>query len=217
MDDGMILIANLSGLGTEVREILGGFMLAIMHMTALSRSDMTREKRRPFHIYLDEAHRFVTDSLEDMIAETRKYGVNLTLAHQYMKQFSATKADALASVGTTVVFNVDFKDASHLSKNFKSLVKPDDIVNLEVGQAIIRSGTHIAKIQALAPLDIPEKNFKNQIIAQSRRNYCMPVPQVRRIIENRGQRNNRPFAPLDPLANSHEKTNTQRKRYYEEH
>ena len=193
MDDGMIFIANLSGLGTEMRDIIGGIMLAKMHMTALSRSDIQFEKRKPFHIYLDEAHRFVTDSLEDTITATRKYGVSLTLAHQYMRQFSATKMGALASIGTTVVFNVDTQDASLLSKSFRGLVKVEDIVNLDVGQAIVRCDTDIARIQTLPPLEVPQKNFKSQIITQSRRKYCMPAAQVRKIIEGRAQRANRTF------------------------
>jgi len=75
MDDRMIFLGNLSKLGTEVREILGGFILAILHATALGRCDTPPERRKVFHVYLDEAHRFVTDALEDVIAETRKYGV----------------------------------------------------------------------------------------------------------------------------------------------
>lgn len=217
MDDGLIFIANLSKLGTEVREILGGFILAVMHITALGRSDVPIENRKPFHIYLDEAHRFVTDSLEDVIAETRKYGVSITLAHQYMRQFTIQKTDALGSVGTTIVFNVDTKDATYLSKDFQDLVKPDDIVNLEVGQAIIRCGTNIARIKTLGPLQMPEKNFRDQIIAQSRKNYCMSAPQVRKIIEQRGERANRPFEPFDASANAYGKVNTFTERNYDEH
>ena len=66
MDDGMIFPANLSSLGTEVRGVLGGLLLTAMHTTALARSRVPPEQRQPFHIYLDEAHRFVTDSLEDI-------------------------------------------------------------------------------------------------------------------------------------------------------
>ncbi len=200
MDEGMIFVADLSAIGTEVREILGAFMLAVMHMTALSRSDMPAETRRPFHIYLDEAHRFVTDSLEDTVAETRKYGVSITLAHQYMRQFIGPKIDAISSVGTTIVFNVDTKDASYLCRNFQDRVRLEDIVRLEVGQAIIRCGTDIARIQTLKPLSIPPKHFKEQIIAQSRKRYCMAAPQVRQIIERRGERANKPFARLSPLV-----------------
>lgn len=217
MDDGLIFIANLSKLGTEVREILGGFMLAVMHITALGRSDILIDTRKPFHIYLDEAHRFVTDSLEDVIAETRKYGVSITLAHQYMRQFGIQKTDALGSVGTTIVFNVDAKDAAYLSKDFQDLVKPEDIFNLEIGQAIIRCGTDIARIKTLEPLQIPQKNFREQIIAQSRKNYCMPVPQVRKVIEQRGERNNKPFEPLVTTKNTYGKLNKITERKYDEH
>jgi hypothetical protein len=201
MDDGMIFIADLSKLGYEVREVLGGFILAIMHITALSRSDTPIEKRRPFQIYLDEAHRFVTDSLEDIIAETRKYAVGMTFAHQYMRQFGPTKIDALGSVGTTIVFNVDAKDAAYLAKDFNDQVKPDDIVNLEIWQAIIRCGTDIAKFTTLPPLKIPEKNFKDRIIANSREKYYMPVPQVHQTTEKAnkasGKLSNSIAAPVD--------------------
>ncbi len=183
MDDGMIFIADLSKLGSEVREVLGGFILAIMHITALSRSDTPIEKRRPFQIYLDEAHRFITDSLEDIIAETRKYAVGMIFAHQYMRQFGSNKTDALGSVGTTVVFNVDAKDAAYLAKDFHDQVKPDDIINLEIWQAIIRCGTDIAKFTTLPPLEIPANNFKDLIIANSRKNYYMPIPQVHSVVE----------------------------------
>jgi len=86
-------------------------------------------------------------------------------------------------VGTTIVFNVDSKDAAYLSKDFKDFVKADDIVNLEVWQAIIRCGTDIAKFTTLPPLKVPEKNFKDRIIANSRKNYYMPIPEVHRITD----------------------------------
>ena len=54
---------------------------------------------------------------------------------------------------------------------------------LAVWQAIIRCGTKVAKFKTLPPLEIPEKNFKDQIIANSRKNYCMPVPQVHSIMD----------------------------------
>lgn len=200
MDDGMIFLGNLSRIGTEVREILGGFMLAVMHMTALARSGTPIERRRPFHIYLDEAHRFVTDSLEDVIAETRKYGVSLTLAHQYLRQFGMSKIDALASVGTTIVFNVDSKDAAYLAKDFQELVKVKDIVDLDIGQAIVRCGTDITRIRTLEPLKVPKDNCRELIIAGSRKNYCLPASQVRQIIEHRSDRANKPFEPLAPVA-----------------
>jgi len=196
MDEGMIFIGNLAGLGTEVREILGGFLVAVMHMTALSRSDQDRDTRKPFHIYLDEAHRFITDSLEDIIAETRKYNVSLTLAHQYLRQFDSKKIDALSSVGTTVLFNVDSADAASLAKGFKKKVKVEDCIDLGVGEAIVRCGTEIVKIQTPKPKIVSDRNYKNDIIEYSRQHYCKPVREVHQSIAQRGQRAVQPFSSL---------------------
>jgi hypothetical protein len=196
MDEGMIFLGNLSNLGTEVRAVLGGFLLATMHTTALARSAVAPEKRRPFHIYLDEAHRFVTDSLEEIIAETRKYGVSLTMAHQYLRQFSSAKTDAVSSVGTAVVFNVDGKDAAYLTKDFQGLVEAKDILNLQQFQAIVRCGTEITRITTPKPLEVPQPNCREGIIRHSHQRYCMPAPQVRQMIARRLERANKPFEPL---------------------
>ena len=215
MNEGYIFIANLSGLGSEVLEILGGFLLAIMHMTALGRSEIPAEKRRPFYIYLDEAHRFVTDSMEDIIAETRKYNVGLTLAHQYLKQFKIEKIDALASTGTTIVFNVDTKDASYLLKDFQEKVQIKDFQNLGVGEALVRIASKITKIKTPGPTKAPQPNYKQQIIDNSRRLYYRPVEDVRKMIAKRMDRASHPFTPLtdnDPK----EITNKAKKRTYDE-
>jgi len=188
MDEGMILLVDLSNLGTEVREILGCFLLTLMHQTALSRSSTPPEKRRPFHIHCDEAHRFVTDALEDIIAETRKFNVSLTLAHQYLSQLGPRKADALANVGTTIAFNIDAKDARHLKKDLRDMVEVEDLIKLKRGQAIARIGTEIVRFETLPPKEIPKNHFRERIIAESRRRYYRPVAQVMDEIRGRGKR-----------------------------
>jgi len=198
MDDGMIFLANLSSnIGTEVKKILGGFMVAIIHMTALGRSEIARERRRPFHMYLDEGYLFVTDSIEDIITNTPKYGVSLTIAHHYMRQFKTPqKMDALGSVGTKIVFNVDARDGKYLCKDFQKKVRVEDFLELGVGDAIVCCGTEITKIKTLKPLEIPEKNFREQIIAHSRAKYCKPAAEVREIIKHRHKRSDQEFSPL---------------------
>jgi len=196
MDDGMIFLGNLSNLGTEARGILGGLILTTIHTTVLARSEVGPGERRPHHVYLDEAHRFVTDSLEEIIAETRKYGVSLTLAHQYLRQFSSAKTDAISSVGTAIVFNVDSDDATRLAKDFQGLVEVKDVLNLKQRQAIVRCGTDIARITTPLRLTAPQHNCRERIIRHSRQMYCMPAPEVRQMIERRLERANKPFEPL---------------------
>ncbi|MCK4752305.1 MAG: hypothetical protein KAS75_02585 [Planctomycetes bacterium] len=216
MDDGMIFLANLSSnIGTEVKKILGGFMVAIIHMTALGRSEIARERRRPFHMYLDEGYLFVTDSLEDIITDTPKYGVSLTIAHQYMRQFKTPqKMDALGSVGTKIVFNVDARDGKYLCKDFQKKVRVEDFIELGVGDAIVCCGTEITKIKTLKPLEIPEKNFREQIIAHSRAKYCKPAAEVREIIKHRHKRSDQEFSPLASQLDETKEGKTFKKRNY---
>jgi hypothetical protein len=218
MDDGMILLVDLSpNLGKEGAQAIGGFMVALMYISAMSRSEMPREERRAFHMYLDEAPKLVTDTFEEIIAETPKHGMSLILAHQFLRQFDTKKIDALGSVGTAIVFNVDSRDAGYLIKDFKKEVKIEDFINLERGEAIARCGAEIAKIKTLPPLDIPEKNFKERIIAESRRKYCIPAPEVRRMIERRRERSNTPFAPLGAMADKRGQSSSFGGFEYDEH
>jgi hypothetical protein len=187
MESGKILLVNLANLGPEVLEIQGCFLLSLLHVTALSRRTGGDQSCAPFHIYCDEAHRFLSDAVEDLIAETRKFNVSLTLAHQYMRQFTAAQRDALYSVGSTVIFNVDTKDAAYLRKDLQEKVDLEELIRLKVGQAIARIGTHIVRFKTRPPLEIPAKHYREEIIARSRARYCRPVAEVRAAVRSRNR------------------------------
>ena len=196
MNEGMILLVNLSTIGPMLRSVLGCFILSNLHFTALNRSNIKIEKRKQFNIYPDETHQFMTDALEDLIAETRKFNVSLNISHQYLSQFGKRKTNALSTVGSTIIFNVDKTDASYLSKDLRGLVSKDDLVSLDRGEAIARIGTDIIKLKTLPPLEIPSTNFRDRIIEESRRKYCKPIHEVKRWVK---QQRNKSYSPISPL------------------
>ncbi len=198
MDQGEILLINLSNMGVTVRKVLGCFILSTLHLNALSRSDTPIGERKQFHVFCDEAHNFMTDSLENLIAETRKYRVGLSLAHQYLSQFNAKKRDALSSVGTSIIFKVDKRDADYLAKDLQLKVKPEDLVSLDVGEAFARIGRDIIKMKTRPPLDLPLKHLREQIIHNSRRKFCKPSAEVKKWIRHAGDRWVVPHATLSP-------------------
>jgi len=200
MDSGKILLVDLSGIGTEVRELLGSFILNLLHITAISRSDIAIEKREQYHIYCDEAHRFIRSSVEDMIAETRKFKVSLTLAHQYLKQFKPDVRDAILTSGSTIIFNVDMSDAHYLVKDLRDLVKPEDLAVFEIGDAIARIGTDIVKIRTKEALKVPEHNYRNRIIEESHKKYYRPVDEIKEMLANRDNRGNMPMKQFNNLS-----------------
>jgi hypothetical protein len=171
MEEKKVILINLSSIGPDARGILGCFILSMFHLAALARSKINIADRKPFHIYCDEAHKISSISLEDTLAETRKFGVSLTLAHQYLRQFNNVQRDALSAVGTTIIFNVDASVARYLVKDLKSKVEPKDLFDLGVGEAITRRGSEIIRIKTPKPLGMPEGSCREQIIQQSRQQY----------------------------------------------
>jgi len=174
MDCGKILLLDLSWLSSEARDIFGRLMLALLHLAAVCRRSHEANHSRPFHIYCDAAHRFVTDVMEDLMVEARRSNVSLTLAHQYMHQFSTRKADALSIAGSTIIFRVDRNDAQHLCKDLQGKVEEDDLITLEVGQAVARLGGNVVRLKTLPPLEIPRENCRDLIVQQCHERYYRP-------------------------------------------
>jgi len=202
MDTGKILLFDFSMVGAEAREILGCFVLSLLHLTALSRGASPTASNRTFHIYCDEAHRLLTDSLEDLIAETRKFNVSLTLAHQSMDQFSFRKLGVLTGVGSTVIFNINEKDAGFFKRNLMGKVEQDDLMNLEIGQAIARINTQVVRMNTLVHLKDPAKHCGDDIIAYSRQQYCRKASEVRKAIRARDERFQEPLSPFKDVFTS---------------
>lgn len=102
-------------------EFLAPFVTKIQ-LAAMSRSDIANiEDRRPFYLYVDEFQNFATDSFATILSEARKYGLNLTVANQYISQMEENVRNAVfGNVGTTISFRVSADDAPTLSKQFEA-------------------------------------------------------------------------------------------------
>lgn len=172
MNKQMILPVNLAHIGSQVRGITGSMLISLFRQETLRRSGMRASQRRPFHIYCDEAHRFVTDSLEDMLTDARKYNVGMVLAHQYMRQFTRSQGDALSSVGSRLVFAVDETDAEFLRKDLLGLVRTEDLIAQEDFHAVARIGRNVVRIRVPAWEALPGNGHRDRILERSRTRYC---------------------------------------------
>jgi type IV secretory pathway TraG/TraD family ATPase VirD4 len=120
MDEERILIVNLrkGEIGEQNAHLLGALIVSGIANAAFSRSDIEEEDRAPFYLYADEFQNFATESFGHVLSEARKYGLSLTLAHQYLDQLpEPLKHAVLGNVGNTVVFRVGSKDAKEMEKH----------------------------------------------------------------------------------------------------
>ena len=82
---------------------------------SLSPTNLRRAKN--FYLYLDEFQNYTTDNIKDILSESRKYGLCLTLANQYLEQISPNlKSAVLNTSGTIICFRVGYQDAYQLAK-----------------------------------------------------------------------------------------------------
>ena len=128
MDAGEPIIINLGKgrLGSDTANVLGGLVVASIMHAAFSRHDQPATARRPFFLYVDEFHNFTTDALAAMLAETRKYGLGLILAHQHVVQTDRDVFEAvLGNVANMLVFRVGAADAPIFSRQLGGVAERD--------------------------------------------------------------------------------------------
>ncbi len=140
MDDGTPVVINLSKgrLGSDVSDVLGGLILAMVTQAGYSRVNQPEVQRRPFLVYVDEFHSFTTDAMAGMLSELRKFKVGLILAGQHTGQISRSVLDSiLGNVGTQIVFRLGAQDALLMARQLGG-IEPDNLVNLPNYQMFIR-------------------------------------------------------------------------------
>jgi Helicase HerA, central domain/TraM recognition site of TraD and TraG len=133
MDRGGVLIVNLAKgkLGEDSANLLGSLLVTTLGLAAFSRAEIHGSERRPFYVYVDEFQSFTTLSIANMTSELRKYGIGLTLAHQYLHQLDPDVRHAvLGNAGTTISFRVGPEDATYLAKEFSPIFDMENIIPL---------------------------------------------------------------------------------------
>jgi hypothetical protein len=204
MDEGKILIVNLSKglIGEDNASILGAFLVTKIQLAAMSRSDIPDIKdRRPFYLYVDEFQNFATDSFATILSEARKYGLNLTVANQYISQMSENVRDAVfGNVGTMISFRVSADDAPILAKQFEPQFEPNDLLQMHNRHFIINMVINGEKAPAFSAttLTLPPPQIDNtgRIIEHTRRIYS----RTRADIEQEISAAIRPAAPVQQQA-----------------
>lgn len=186
MDEGKILIVNLSKglIGEDNAAILGAFLVTKIQLASMSRSDIERiEDRRPFYLYVDEFQNFATDSFATILSEARKYGLNLTVANQYVSQMSDTVRDAVfGNVGTMISFRVSADDAPILAKQFEPQFEPNDLLQMHNRNFIVNMVIGGEKAPAFngttLTLPPPQTDNISQIIENTRLNYSRSRSEI---------------------------------------
>ena len=135
INSGKILICNLSKglLGEDTSELFGITVLAKLQLASLRRARMLQTDRKPFYLYVDEFQNFATASFVQMLSESRKYKMFITMAEQSTSQQKDKQMVSviLANVGTVVCFRTGNPlDEQLLLPLFAPYIQDSEISNL---------------------------------------------------------------------------------------
>lgn len=180
MNNGRLFIANLSKgrLGHEKANLLGSLLTTQFQLAAMERTNVPEQERRDFYLFIDEFQNFTTDAFASILAEARKYRLDLTLSHQYIDQLPLVIQQAVfGNVGTLIVFRIGYGDAEVIEKEFGKAVLASSLADLERYEAVVKlleDGANRAPFRAkmLAPLE-NRVGRKEKLIAHSRERFAI--------------------------------------------
>lgn len=145
-----ILFVNLSKgvLGDFNSKLLGMMMVSKVQVSAMRRQLVDKKDRQDFFLYIDEFQNYVTDSIESILSEARKYRLGLIVAHQYLGQLhksdALTKSDVnlkdaiFGNVGTLLSYKVGPEDAEFLAKQFAPNFSERDLINMDKFKGVMK-------------------------------------------------------------------------------
>jgi energy-coupling factor transporter ATP-binding protein EcfA2 len=199
MDTQKILLINLSkgDIGEENSNFLGLILVPRILVAAMSRADLLYQGKDfpDFYLYVDEFQNFATDTFTSILAEARKFKLNLIVANQFIGQMEENIKNAIfGNVGTIISFRVGVQDAQYLAHEFAPIFTEQDLTNVDKFNCYVKT---IVKNQPVPAFSIDttkdiaaEKALENIELAEnikelSRLKYGIPRSEVEAEIQKR--------------------------------
>ena len=152
----------------------------------MSRQNLTKEQRIPFLLYVDEFQNFATETFGEILSEARKYGLGLSVAHQFIKQIPDYLSDALfGNVGSLISFRISSEDAHYMQQHFAPFVKDYDLANLNIRELYCKTiiQGQVKDPFSLRTLYTPDAKIRpeyiNELYEESRTQYARSIVEAK--------------------------------------
>lgn len=140
MNNQKVLIVDLDkgAIGEDDANTIGSLLVTGFQMAALRRSRLKPHQRTPFFLKLDEFANFTTGSFASILSESRKYGLGLEIASQYVDQIEndQVRAAVFGNCGNYCCFRVGPDDARAIAPTLDC--RADHLENLSTGQIAMK-------------------------------------------------------------------------------
>ncbi|HET9412201.1 MAG TPA: type IV secretion system DNA-binding domain-containing protein [Candidatus Saccharimonadales bacterium] len=177
--NGKILICNLAkgSIGEDTSAVLGTAILTRLQLAAYRRINTKEEDRRPFYLYVDEFQNFVSPLFMQILSESRKYKLFLTMAEQSTSQQDRELTEnILDNAGTIVCFRTgNPADEELMLHQFKGYIEEGEITHLPKYNFYMRIAAGDAQEAFSGETIVLEgsgdENVAKRAVAASQKNY----------------------------------------------
>ena len=170
-------------------------------MAAMRRDNIPKAERKDFYLYIDEFQNYVTESIESILSEARKYRLSLNIAHQYLWQLESSdnltksslnlKNAIFGNVWTIMSYKIWPEDWEFMSKYYAPTFSPQDLVNMDKFKSVMKLAVDnqptipFSIIPVNPYLETGDEKLAKAFVELSRLKYWRDVEFVSKEIEYR--------------------------------
>ena len=119
----------------------GRFLTELIKIIALKRAKLPEESRVHTHLYIDEAHNFITSAISTILKETRKFKLFLTFSNQVISDIKETSLkEILLTSNVKIMGNNSNETLQAINKTLQEDIK--DLHCLEKGEFYLKVGNN---------------------------------------------------------------------------
>ena len=147
LESGKKIIVNLSKgmMGENGMRILGTLLLSNLSVHVMQRSNIPKEERNPIFLYIDECQNLLTENVDTLLAEARKYNVGLILACQFLDQLEDRRMRG------SILSNTSIKTFGSVSANdYRKMCKETGFSSSKM--PALKDGKFITKVGDCTPV-----------------------------------------------------------------
>ncbi len=183
----VVIVHTAQGIvGADTAALLGGTLLNLLKLEVYAQAALSRERRRPVTVVVDEFHTVPGADYEAFLGELAKYGANLVLATQTLARLDAIdraheralRATLFSNLDGLFVFHCSAEDARYLVPELGGDLEVDDLVSLGEHRCYARLSARGERLPAFSlALDPPpatDPGLADRLAAASAHEYGRP-------------------------------------------
>lgn len=174
---------NKGTVGSEAARLLGSLIVGLTWTLALSRANISPNKRHVISMYIDELQDYLAlpTSLSDALAQARGLGVGITMAHQYRAQLPPDiRAGVDANARNKICFGLNAVDAKEIAPMAPELTALDfmSLPRYEVYANFMSDGRATGWVRGVTLAPPRPIHTAAELRAISQSTYGMPAEDV---------------------------------------